>query len=403
MVTSGLYLEKRFPRKDGTCIVKIRIIKDRKVSYVSTSLYCLPEEWENNRVMKSAANSMQKNALLNKWMSEIDGFLMENERRGELERMTLVEIVSVVERIVRGESATERKQSLCDVLDEMIERRNYKSNTRDLYIGTREKVQAYSRDVKLSEVTTRWLEGFQSWMIADGLRVNSIGIHMRNLRAVFNFALDEEYTTNYPFRKFKIKKEETEKRCLSVEQLRTLRDYKVEEHQEVYRDMFMLMFYMVGVNAIDLFHAKKEQMQEDRLVYRREKTGTLYSIKVQPEAMEIIDKYRGEGEYLLNVMDRYKNYKDFLHRMNMNLREIGEVKRVGRGGKKERVPMFADISSYWSRHTWATIAAEIDIPIEVISHALGHKIGSDVTSIYVKFNRMKVDEANRKVIDYIKG
>ncbi|MFK2229309.1 integrase [Bacteroides fragilis] len=57
--------------------------------------------------------------------------------------------------------------------------------------------------------------------------------------------------------------------------------------------------------------------------------------------------------------------------------------------------------TYWARHTWATIAAGLDIPKETISEALGHEIGSSVTSIYIDFNRQKVDDANRKVIDYI--
>ena len=85
--------------------------------------------------------------------------------------------------------------------------------------------------------------------------------------------------------------------------------------------------------------------------------------------------------------------------MGIALKEIGEVERVGRGGRKVREPLFPDISSYWSRHTWATIAASLDIPKETISAALGHEIGSAVTSIYIDFDQRKVDEANRKVID----
>ena len=87
--------------------------------------------------------------------------------------------------------------------------------------------------------------------------------------------------------------------------------------------------------------------------------------------------------------------------MGIALKDIGKVERVGRGGKKVREPLFKDLSSYWSRHTWATIAASIDIPKETISEALGHSIGSEVTSIYIKFDHKKVDEANRKVIDHV--
>ena len=58
------------------------------------------------------------------------------------------------------------------------------------------------------------------------------------------------------------------------------------------------------------------------------------------------------------------------------------------------------ISSYWARHTWATIASSIDIPKDTISAALGHG-GNTVTDVYIRFDRRKVDEANRKVINYV--
>lgn len=58
---------------------------------------------------------------------------------------------------------------------------------------------------------------------------------------------------------------------------------------------------------------------------------------------------------------------------------------------------------YIFRHSWATLAAELDIPKETISAGLGHEIGSDVTSIYIKFDQKKVDDANRRVIDYVFG
>ena len=88
--------------------------------------------------------------------------------------------------------------------------------------------------------------------------------------------------------------------------------------------------------------------------------------------------------------------------MGLALKVIGEVRRVGRGGKKERTPLFPDISSYWTRHTWATIAAELDIPKEVIAHALGHSWAEGTTTdIYIRFDEKKVDDANRRIIDYV--
>ncbi|MBE6181270.1 MAG: hypothetical protein E7148_01045 [Rikenellaceae bacterium] len=180
----------------------------------------------------------------------------------------------------------------------------------------------------------------------------------------------------------------------NVDDLRKLRDYPCEPYQEKYRDLFMLTFYLLGINPIDLFSLK--EIINGRIEYRRSKTGRLFSIKVEPEAMAIIDKYRGE-DFLLDVLDIYGDYKDFAHRMNSNLQKIGPCDRKGLGGRKYIDPLFPKISIYWARHTWATLAAEIDIPDDTI--ALGHSSGNRVTNIYQK----KVDVANRAVIDYLRG
>ena len=159
----------------------------------------------------------------------------------------------------------------------------------------------------------------------------------------------------------------------------------------------MLMFYLMGINAADLFNLPP--LTGNKITYHRAKTNRLYEIKVEPEAKDIIKKYKGQN-FMLNVLDGYKNYKDFLHRMNIGLQKIGEVKREGRGGKKIITPLFPKLSSYWARHTWATIAAGLDIPKETISAALGHSTNS-VTDIYIKFDNRKIDAANRRVIDVL--
>ena len=60
------------------------------------------------------------------------------------------------------------------------------------------------------------------------------------------------------------------------------------------------------------------------------------------------------------------------------------------------------LSASWLRTgDGKTLAAEIDTPKETIAEALGHSIAT-VTDIYIKFNRRKIDEANRRVIDLLK-
>jgi hypothetical protein len=114
--------------------------------------------------------------------------------------------------------------------------------------------------------------------------------------------------------------------------------------------------------------------------------------------LEIIERYKGKG-WLLDPLDRYENYKQYARHLNGALQAIGEVE-IGKQGAKSIKPLYNNITTYWARHTWATIAAGLDIPKETIAAALGHG-GNTVTDIYIDFDQRKVDEANRRVIDWV--
>ena len=390
-------LDTRRAKRDGSYPVVIEVRNKDKVR-IGTPYSAVLDNWDVGSFNKNESNYKRKNVVLQDLLNRVERFLLgldESQARMDDRRLR-----QELGKIVKGDCGKTDK-CFADYIDEFMGTKDKKS-TIELYAMTRKKVVAYDPKCTFETMDRRWLSGFARWMEEGGMKVNACGIHLRNIRAVFNYCIDEEYTTLYPFRKFTIEKEETRKRSLTVEQLRMLRDYPCEEHQRRYRDMFMLMFYLIGINAADLFLARPGGVVNGRLEYRRAKTGKLYSVRIEPEAQEVLDRYRGR-EFLLDVMDEYGNYKDFLHRMNLNLRQIGEFKRAGLGGKKVRTPLFPELSSYWSRHTWATLAAQIDVPKDIISEALGHEYGCSTTSIYINFNRGKVDMANRAVIDFLNG
>ena len=262
------------------------------------------------------------------------------------------------------------------------------------------KVLSFDPDVDFDSVDKRWLERFARWLESGGANVNGIAHHMRNLRAVFNFAIDDGLTQNYPFRKYKIRREQTRKRDLTATQLRELHDYPCEPFQQKYVDLFFLMFYLCGINAGDLFLLKEANINNDRIEYYRQKTKKYYSIKIEPEAAHIINKYRGK-DWLLDVMDTNVSYSQPLKRMNQQLKKVGMD--YHEGGKWTGDALFPDLSSYYARHSWASIAAEVDVPMDVIAQALGHSTPYMTTDIYVNRRLRKIDEANRRVIDYFKS
>ena len=128
---------------------------------------------------------------------------------------------------------------------------------------------------------------------------------------------------------------------------------------------------------------------DGRVDYHRAKTHRLYSIKVEPEAAALIEQYAGR-ERLVNFAEGCQDYRYFYRRLSGVLRVVG--KRLGIEG----------LSTYWARHSWATIAAALEIPKETIAAALGHG-GHSVTDIYIDFDARKIDAANRLVLDAVFG
>ena len=391
MITTKIVLDTRSKKNDGTHPVKLYVSHDRESVRVGLGYYASPERWDDKEwFTKKEPNYRIKNTRLRSILSSVEESIL------KVDKVDNKAIKAIIDKEVKGKESSPGK--FIDYMDEFMATKSNKG-TVSVYVTTRGKVAEFDEKATFETIDSAWLRRFESWMVNSGLGTNYISIQLRNIRAVFNYGIDCGYTTLYPFRNFKIKTKQTAKRSLTVEQLRTLRDYEVEPYQEKYRDIFMLMFYLIGINSVDLCNLKESNIVNGRIEYYRAKTSKLYSIKIEPEAMEIINKYRGKT-HLLDILDDYSNYKDFIHRMNLGLKKVGKLERKGLGGKKYITPLFPGISSYWARHTWATIAASLDIPKETIAEGLGHSTKT-VTDIYINFDKKKVDKANREIIDYL--
>lgn len=401
MATTKFYLDKRATRKDGKFPLKVSISHKGKTSLIGLDVFISAEHW-NDKAEKitGGSNRIFLNNFITRRKLDIDTILLQLMERGEIGKMTVTQIKDKVLSELMPEEEQRESGVFIKSFLEFIGLKK-KPNTIDVYKATLKKIQKFDpnyESLNFEDINREWLVSFDSFLAQTSPSKNARNIHLRNIRAVFNEAIDNEVTSSYPFRKFKIKGEATIKRSLTVEQIRMLFSYPVEEHQVQYLDMFKLIFYLIGINTVDLFSLTKENIEGGRLLYHRAKTGRLYDIKLEPEAVAIIEKYKGDS-LLLNAMDRYESYRVYSARLNRMLQQIGYVS-VGKNGKKTHKPLFPNITTYWARHTWATIASSLDIPKETIAAALGHG-GNSVTDIYINFDQKKVDEANRRVIDYV--
>lgn len=236
--------------------------------------------------------------------------------------------------------------------------------------------------------------------------------YMTNIRTLFNAAVDhyndEEMgitvITHYPFRKYKIERNfESAKRNLSIDDLKAIRDLPDMNNRQLTRmplgrDIFMLSFYLLGTNVADLYDL--DSYKDGRISYNRRKTKSrrsdkaYISIKVQPEAIPLIEKYRDKTDKrVFKFHSLYADHKSFLKHVNAGLKQV--AKKTG---------ITDDLSSYYARHSWATLARnKCDIRLEDINLSLNHvDLNMKMTDIYIDKDWSQIDNANRKVLDLLK-
>ena len=167
------------------------------------------------------------------------------------------------------------------------------------------------------------------------------------------------------------------------------------------QELFILMFLLRGLPFVDLAYLRKSDLRGDVITYRRRKTGRPLSVTLTPEAMFLLQKYMNRDKrspYLFPILrsaegspEAYREYQLALRHFNYQLELLGRFL-----GLKDR------LSSYTARHTWATTAYYCEIHPGIISEAMGHS-SITVTETYLKpFRNKKIDEANKKVVDFIK-
>lgn len=387
MATANLILDKRRKLKNNTYAIRIRIIHKKQNVIISTGINIPMELWEFGKggweINRQYPNAKYLNFELSSTLLNIRQTLTDLEKSGKLGGMTVLQIKDHIlnKTIKQGEQVT-----FISYFKDFIKTRNAR-RTQELYQNTLNKVIEWSNDyVSFEDISVSWLNEFHNHLKEKGNKLNTIAIDERNIRAVIKSAIDEEVTEiKDPFRKYKIKhQEQSDTMPLTVNQLKAIRDYETDSEALKYaRDVFMASFYLIGINISDLYDLKRDE----RARYYRHKTGAFVDIELQPETKELCKKY-SDNERMFSFYKRYTASQSFTSMINLNLKTIG--KSIG-------VP---DLIMYHARHSWATLAARLDIEEKTIAKALSHSY-RNTTSRYARFDFRKVDEANRKVLDLL--
>ena len=283
------------------------------------------------------------------------------------------------------------------------------------YTTARNFIGKYSDKVRFVDITPQWLEKFEYWAFnTEKVKETTLSIYLRTLRALFNEAIrnGEIPKGAYPFHSsektgYKIPQGSGTKIALTTEQLKKIAELKLSGSKQRCRDMFLLSFYLGGINFKDLLNLKWKDIKNGEVYFTREKTKyTIRSSKniivpLRESAKKILDTWGNKDKnpeaYVIDHLNdkmapemARDSIKSFTKQVNKQLKKIGEHEDIQIHG----------LSSMVARHSFATILKNSGSPVAFIGEILGHT-STRTTETYLKSFESEQRNKQFDVIDNI--
>lgn len=397
LYTSKKLSNNRFP-------VMLRIIKNRKVKYISTGISCSKEFWDEELQIPKKKHPLYKEAKITIANKILEAEKLVLNLDNENKNLSACEIKG---KLKKGKVSN---TLLFAYFEKIIARFRASGQIKnsEIYKDTRRNLRPFitSHDIPFSDVDIAFLNKFEEYLKAKGKGGNTIYLYLRTLRALFNKAIKEEVCGEqyYPFKKFSLSKYaniKTNKRAISKPDIRKIISLKVKDDNLILaRDLFLFSYYCRGMNFTDIAFLKWKDINNKRMSYTRQKTKELFNIELLEPAIKILNYYKSEtyqskGSYVFPIFNEahvspqtlYNRKVKILRVVNKNLKKIGEKAKI-------EIPL----TTYVARHTYATILKNQGISTSIISQALGHD-SEKTTQIYLEsFQNEILDKASRSIL-----
>ncbi|AHW62325.1 Site-specific recombinase XerD [Draconibacterium orientale] len=394
--------------KDGSKAIIIQVLHNRKKKVFHLGYSTLDHQWDDTTNLPNSKHpdhkiikSRLKNAVL-----LLKTIITDFENRHVQFSLTDVE---------NKYKLSGSKEMFFQYTDDIIQslRKSGKKGNAIVYKNCLDSISAFrsGKDISIENIDYHFIKRFQKYLeqkvviinkgksneVKKKLTVNTISVYLRTLRAIINKAIKEGLIeeASYPFKNISIKTQKTRKRAVNKDVIKLVEDLDVDKSLQLYKDLFMFSFYNRGMNFVDMAFLKVSNIKNGRIEYTRQKTGQQFSIKMTDKARAIIIRYndlKQPDSHIFPIIYRkdkeYLDYRNAMRLMNKKLKKISEILKLD-------VPL----TTYVSRHSWATIAKRSGISTAIISEGLGHE-SEETTQVYLdSFENDVLDDANELIIN----
>lgn len=391
------------PEAEGT--LYYQVIQKRKVRCISTHYHIYADEWdEKAETIVVAAASERKAALalirrktnltFRQWQTTID-------------RMERSHHCYTVDDLCQAFSKEHSCKTVFAFLQEQVAKKELmkRQGTARTYGNAYRRFKAFRKNVDLTfdELTPDMIACYEAWLIDRRLKPNSIRCYLRTLNTLFSKAVEEKLLSNTNlFCHVRLSYVKTTKRAISVKELKMIANLTLPEHSTLAlaRDIFMFSFYMRGMSFVDIAYLRKTDLKNGMWTYCRRKTNQCLMVEWEKAQQKILDRYAHhtkQGAYLFPIIKNedgteYQQYQRMQININRALKKIGKM-----------VGLKMPLTTYVARHTWASVARDMNISIAIISEGMGHN-SIKTTQVYLNsIDVSRINEANKRIIKRIGG
>jgi len=372
---ADIYLDSLRPLKNGKCSVKIKITHNRKRKYITTGIELTVIEFE--KVMQPLEKGKRKTLEQKQTHSTILHHL--NKAQQIIEDLKVFTFDSFEQAFFDNRNITD---SVSFAFDRYIEQLRIEDRigTAESYKGAKNSLESFKKNLTFAEITPTFLKKYEKWMLGKDRSITTVGIYLRSLRAIYNQqGLD---ISVYPFGenkgKYTIPTGRNIKKALTIEDVAKIFNHEVPTGttKEMARDYWMFLYLSNGMNVKDFCLLKWSNIQGEMLTYVREKTkrkNEVSHIKVslKPETLHIIKKWGRpsiKDAYIfphikvgMTSEQQHKIIKQLTKTINKYMKQIAKELSIDKA-----------ITTYYARHSFATVLKRSGATTEMISELLGH-------------------------------
>ncbi|MFN5443274.1 MAG: tyrosine-type recombinase/integrase [Crocinitomicaceae bacterium] len=378
-----IYLDDLRPTKTGECSVKIRITFNRKRKYFPTGVYLTPNDYE--QIFKGKRRTTEQKEIFTK----VNYFLNKAEN--------IINKLPVFTYDIFEESFLEQRNvqnSVSFAFDKYIEQLKLENRvgTASSYECARNSLNEFNSNLSFADININQLKKYENWMISNGKSLTTIGIYLRSLRAIYN--LQNIDKSLYPFgeakNKYSIPTSRNIKKALTLEEIGRIYNYKAVPNstKEMAKDYWLFLYLCNGMNVKDFCLLKWENIEQQTLYYTRAKTrrskkeSKKIIVALKSEALDIIKKWGVPSIQKSNYIFPHFQVGISAERELKICRQL--TKQINKYLKLicNEVGIDKPVTTYFARHSFATVLKRSGSKIEMISELLGHS-SVDVTENYL--------------------